>query len=217
VRTAEFGTTTENEHAFAAWAKVYDTQPNPLLALEERYLSRILPHTKDRHILDVGCGSGRWLSRLVQGGPASLHGIDSSSEMMKVAARKELSDAELIHAALPLIPIASDSKDLVLASFVLSYVEDLELCASELARVIRPGGDLFLSDMHPGTAVTLGWKRGFDTGTHIYRLKVHTRPLIDLISMFVAHVSRLSYASNRHLVRANINCSRQQAKRLRGS
>ena len=187
MKATEFGTTTENEHAFAAWAKVYDTQPNPLLALEERYLGRLLPHTKDRHVLDVGCGSGRWLWRLIQGGPASLHGLDSSSEMMEVAARKELSDAELIHAALPLIPIGSGSKDLVLASFVLSYVEDLELSASELARVIRPGGDLFLSDMHPGTAATLGWKRGFDAPAQTYRLKVHTRPLIDLISTFVAH------------------------------
>lgn len=187
MRTAEFGTKTENEHAFAAWAKVYDTQPNPLLALEERYFAHLLPHTKDRHVLDVGCGSGRWLSRFVQGGPASLHGLDSSGEMMEIAARKELSDTELIHAELPPIPIASGSKDMALASFVLSYVEDLELCASELARVIRPGGDLFLSDMHPGTAVTLGWKRGFDTAAQTYRLKVHTRPVIDLISTFIAH------------------------------
>ncbi|WP_353068195.1 methyltransferase domain-containing protein [Tunturibacter empetritectus] len=187
MRAAEFETKTENEHAFAAWAKVYDEQPNPLLALEERYFAHLLPHTKDRDVLDVGCGSGRWLSRFVHGGPATLHGLDSSSEMIEIAARKELSGAELIHAALPLIPIASGSKDLVLASFVLSYVEDLELCASELARVIRPGGDLFLSDMHPGTAATLGWKRGFDTPVQTYRLKVHTRPLIDLISTFVAH------------------------------
>jgi cytosine/adenosine deaminase-related metal-dependent hydrolase/ubiquinone/menaquinone biosynthesis C-methylase UbiE len=187
MRAAEFGTKTENDHAFAAWAKVYDEQPNPLLALEERYFAHLLPHMRDRHVLDVGCGSGRWLSRFVHGGPATLHGLDSSSEMMEIAARKELLDTELIHAALPLIPIASGSKDLVLASFVLSYVEDLELCASEVARVIRPGGDLFLSDMHPGTAATLGWKRGFDTPVQTYRLKVHTRPLIDLINTFVAH------------------------------
>jgi cytosine/adenosine deaminase-related metal-dependent hydrolase/ubiquinone/menaquinone biosynthesis C-methylase UbiE len=178
---------TENEHAFAAWAKVYDAQPNPLLALEERYFARLLPHTKDRHVLDVGCGSGRWLSRFARVGPASLHGLDSSSEMMEIAARRELPDTKLIHAALPLIPIPSGSKDMALASFVLSYVENLELCASELARVIRPGGDLFLTDMHPGTAVTLGWKRGFDTVAQTYRLKVHTRPLVDLISTFVAH------------------------------
>jgi cytosine/adenosine deaminase-related metal-dependent hydrolase/ubiquinone/menaquinone biosynthesis C-methylase UbiE len=177
----------ENEHAFAAWAKVYDTQSNPLLALEERYLARLLPHTKEKHVLDVGCGSGRWLSHFVRGGPASLHGLDSSSEMMEIAVRKELGDTEFLHAALPLIPLMSDSKNLVLASFVLSYVEDLELCASELARVIRPGGDLFLSDMHPRTEAALDWKRGFDTAVQQYRLKVHTRPLTELISTFVAN------------------------------
>ena len=186
MRPADFVTKTENEHAFAAWAKVYDTQPNPLIALEERYLAHLLPHTKDRHILDAGCGSGRWLSRFAKGGPASLHGLDSSREMMDVAIRKELGDAELIYAALPMIPLESGSKDLVLASFILSYVEDFELCVSELARVIRPGGELFISDMHPGTAARLGWKRCFDTDQQ-YELKIHNRPLTDLISTFVAH------------------------------
>jgi cytosine/adenosine deaminase-related metal-dependent hydrolase/ubiquinone/menaquinone biosynthesis C-methylase UbiE len=185
--TTELAKSAENAHAFAAWAKVYDTQANPLLALEERYLTRLLPDTKDRHVLDVGCGSGRWLSHFVRGGPASLHGLDSSREMMEIAARKQLANTELIHAELPQIPVASASKDLVLASFVLSYVEDLERCASELARVIGPGGDLFLSDMHPGTAAALGWKRGFDTAGQAYRLKVQTRPVADLISRLAAH------------------------------
>lgn len=185
--SADLAERVENAQVFAAWAKVYDTQANPLLALEERYLARLLPDTKDRHVLDVGCGSGRWLSHFVRGGPASLHGLDSSSEMMEIAARKQLANTELIHAELPLIPIASASKDFVLASFVLSYVEDLEQCASELARVVRPGGDLFLSDMHPGTAAALGWKRGFDTAGQAYRLKVQTRPLADLIRTFAAH------------------------------
>ena len=185
--SAGFAAGPENAHAFAAWAKVYDTQANPLLALEERYLARLLPPTKDRHILDAGCGSGRWLCNLASGGPASLHGMDSSNEMMEIAARKQLANAELIHAALPVIPIASASKDLVLVSFVLSYVEDLERCAAELARVIRAGGDLFLSDMHPGTAASLGWERGFATAGQGYRLKIWNRPLADLVRAFVAN------------------------------
>jgi ubiquinone/menaquinone biosynthesis C-methylase UbiE len=186
-RSVEPAAKAENEHAFAAWAEVYDTQVNPLLVLEERYLAGILPETKDRHVLDVGCGSGRWLAHFVRGGPASLHGLDSSREMMEIAARKQFAHAELIHSALPLIPVASDSKDLVLGSFVLSYVADLERCAAELARVIRPGGDLFLSDMHPDTAALLGWKRGFEAAGQAYRLKVHSRRLADLINTLVVH------------------------------
>ena len=42
-----------NDGAFAAWAQSYDTQLNPLLMLEERYLKQMLPQVKDRDVLDA--------------------------------------------------------------------------------------------------------------------------------------------------------------------
>jgi cytosine/adenosine deaminase-related metal-dependent hydrolase/ubiquinone/menaquinone biosynthesis C-methylase UbiE len=175
---AELGGSTTNARAFAAWAEVYDKQENPLLALEERYLTRLLPDGTGRHVLDVGCGTGRWLSRLAQGGrPASLHGLDSSQEMLQAASNRHLPGVLLTHGELPSLSVASGSADLVLVSFVLSYVEDLEHCASELARATREGGDLFLSDIHPETAAALGWKRGFGAAGHKHVLQVNERSL----------------------------------------
>jgi cytosine/adenosine deaminase-related metal-dependent hydrolase/ubiquinone/menaquinone biosynthesis C-methylase UbiE len=182
--SAEFAATPDNADAFAAWAEVYDRQDNPLLSLEERYLPCLLPDSKGRDLLDVGCGTGRWLTRLAQAGPASLYGLDSSRKMLEVAAAKHLANVRLDYAELPSLPVASKSMDLVLASFVLSYVEDLEQCASELARAMRSDGDLYISDMHPDTAVALGWNRGFDRAGLAYRLATQTRPLASLIDTF---------------------------------
>src|ERR1700754_2745400 len=131
---------------FAAWAETYNTQENPMLILEQRHLRSLLPETKGKRILDVGCGTGRWVELLSRfGDAASLQGLDSSREMLKIASEKCADDVLLTYAELPNLPISSRSVDLVIASFVLSYVEDLELCASELARCVQDGGDLFLS------------------------------------------------------------------------
>jgi cytosine/adenosine deaminase-related metal-dependent hydrolase len=50
---------------------------------------------------------------------------------------------------------------MVLSSFVVSYLEDLEAFAREIDRVARPGATIFLSDMHPETEAFRGWKRAF--------------------------------------------------------
>lgn len=170
-----------NAEAFAAWAPMYEGQQNPLLMLEERYLSRLLPDTSGKSVMDVGCGTGRWLRYFARAGAASLCGIDGSTAMLEAAASCQPANARLIRADLPRIPMESDSMDLAMASFVLSYVKELENCASELARVIRVGGDLFVSDMHPDTAATLGWSRSFSDGGRRYQLAFENRQIAEVI------------------------------------
>ena len=63
---------------FDLWAEVYDDQPNPLIALEERVLSQLLPPLRGRDVLDAGCGTGRWLDRVAASEPRSLTGVDAS-------------------------------------------------------------------------------------------------------------------------------------------
>jgi ubiquinone/menaquinone biosynthesis C-methylase UbiE len=172
-----------NRRAFDAWAPVYDAQANPLLALEGRYLKPLLPAMAGRRVLDVGCGSGRWLRYVAGHKPASLAGIDPSSEMLRAAADKETS-AELLVASCHEMPFACESFDLILSSFVLSYVDDLSRCAAELHRVAQPGCDLFLTDMHPETMRTLGWKRSFEVGSRTVELHAHCLALQEIIAEF---------------------------------
>jgi cytosine/adenosine deaminase-related metal-dependent hydrolase/ubiquinone/menaquinone biosynthesis C-methylase UbiE len=147
--------------AFDAWADVYDAQPNPLLALEQRVLGPMLPDVRGLDVLDAGCGTGRWLTYLAERAPRSLTGVDVSEQMLAAAGRKlgKLCDRKLGSCAA--LPVADESVDLMLSSFVLSYVDDLEASIAEAARVMRPGGRLFLCDMHPDTERMLGWRRTF--------------------------------------------------------
>jgi len=146
---------------FDSWAQVYDEQPNPLLALEKRFLSRMLPNVSGLDVLDVGCGTGRWLQHLAPHHPASLVGVDASFQMLQRASAKLGAASTLRLGSCVALPVQNATADLVLASFVLSYLESVEAFASELHRVTRPGATVFLSDMHPDTAISCNWKRSF--------------------------------------------------------
>ena len=156
---------------FDTWAQVYDEQPNPLLMLEQRFLVRMLPDVRGLDVLDAGCGTGRWLQLLASHRPASLVGVDASPQMLQRAAAKLGPASTLRLGSCIALPVQNTMADLVLASFVLSYIENVEAFARELHRVARPGATIFLTDMHPDTAVSCNWKRSFKANGTVEHLQ----------------------------------------------
>jgi cytosine/adenosine deaminase-related metal-dependent hydrolase/ubiquinone/menaquinone biosynthesis C-methylase UbiE len=147
--------------AFDTWADVYDSQPNPLLALEQRLLDPMLPDVCGLDVLDAGCGTGRWLHQLAGRSPRSLLGADISPQMLLLAAAKLGNNCDLRLGSCTALPFKNGAADLVLSCFVVSYVDDLETFAREIDRVARPGTTIFLTDMHPETEASRNWKRSF--------------------------------------------------------
>lgn len=172
---------------FDLWAQVYDTQSNPLLMLEERSVTPLLPHLSGGDLLDVGCGTGRWLTRLEALNPASLTGTDRSMRMLEHARAKTHPATKLDQRECSTLPGKDASKNFILASFVLSYLNDLHGFACECARVLRPNGWVLISDMHPGTAAKRGWTRSFRVEGEKYEIATHTRSLEEIISAFQSY------------------------------
>jgi ubiquinone/menaquinone biosynthesis C-methylase UbiE len=84
------------------WAPVYDSGPNPLLALERRAMWNVLEPLQATKVIDVACGTGQWLLRLQQAG-SDVFGCDLCPEMLGEAqkifslrGRLALADAECI-------------------------------------------------------------------------------------------------------------------------
>jgi cytosine/adenosine deaminase-related metal-dependent hydrolase/SAM-dependent methyltransferase len=171
---------------FALWSEAYDESPNPMLSLEERFLPSILPELAGKDVLDVGCGTGRWLEYAILCAPRSITGIDSSPEMLDHARRKLGRQAVLVEGDATSLPIASMSADVVLASFVASYTAELPRFAAELRRVVRGAGSVYLSDLHPETSVACKWQRRFRSAEKHVGLTTFLHPLRTVISSFEA-------------------------------
>jgi SAM-dependent methyltransferase len=134
--------------AYRVWAATYDDAPNPVTWLLNRHLEEFAGDVRGKRVLDVGCGTGRWISRF--GGV----GLDISHEMLERCPRRAAQgDARAL-------PFRDASADLVLCTLMLGYVWPVSEVMRELHRVVRVGGRVIAADLHPAG----GWKRTFDDG-----------------------------------------------------
>ena len=170
---------------FDRWAQVYDTQSNPLLMLEERTATPLLPPVTGGNILDIGCGTGRWLTRLESLDPISLTGIDCSPAMLEKAREKVRTSTALQQGNCSSLPGEDSSYNFVIASFLLSYLSDLQTFAHECARILQPGGWMLVSDMHPSTAAVRGWKRTFHIDGEKVEIAVDPPSLTEIVDIFL--------------------------------
>ncbi|MGH9326451.1 MAG: class I SAM-dependent methyltransferase [Terriglobia bacterium] len=151
------------EAGYELWARTYDADPNPLLAAEERALKPLLRGIAGKVVLDAACGTGRWLEKLLNAGARSGTGIDASAAMLRVAQSKPALRRRLVMGDCLAMPFPSRFADLVICSFALAHITELERFARELARVGKVGGDVWVSDLHP-EARAQGWTTAFRYG-----------------------------------------------------
>lgn len=176
--------TRPDSQVFDLWAQVYDAQSNPLLMLEERCAMPLLPPLSGGDVLDVGCGTGRWLTHLEALEPASLTGTDCSAAMLERARAKIRPTTTLELGQCVALPGGNTSRSFVLASFIVSYLDDLRGFARECARVLRPEGWLLISDMHPATGAERGWTRSFRIAGEKIEIEVPSRSMDEIVSAF---------------------------------
>jgi ubiquinone/menaquinone biosynthesis C-methylase UbiE len=167
------------EEAYQLWAPEYDSAPNPLFCLEERLLAPLLHSAAHCDVVDLGCGTGRWLEKISTLQPRSLAGVDLSAAMLERAARRLGRNAQLLQANCLHTPLGTASADWILSSFLLSYVSHLDELARETARIARPGALALISDVHPATR-EYGWKRTFRHDHQVVEIQSHPYQLHNL-------------------------------------
>ncbi len=139
------------QEGYAAWASLYDTDGNPLIAIEGPAMTRRFGNLPGKLVLDLGCGTGRHSVALIEAG-ASVVGLDLTPEMVDLARLKfePHHDIRWILHALPApLPFADQTFDLVVMGLVAEHIIDLPGAMAEIARVAKPGGRVLLSNLHP--------------------------------------------------------------------
>lgn len=169
---------------YSRWAATYDQTPNPLLALEERYLlPLLLPKVAGKRVLDLACGTGRWLERIATAGMASGIGIDFSPAMLRVAQEKNAIRGRLARADCLNLPLPDASFDLAICSFALQHIGKCDELARECQRVLREPADLYISELHP-TGFDAGWRTGFRDRQDALQIETMSHSASEIVSAF---------------------------------
>lgn len=93
--------------------------------------------------LDIGCGIGTYMARLIEGG-FNVRGIEPSAKMRKLA--RERAPEELVSdGSVTDLPVADQSQDFIYAIEVFRYLDaaDNALGHREIFRALKPGGVFF--------------------------------------------------------------------------
>ena len=144
----------ETDEAYDIWAKTYDDYDNPMIAMCEVAFSETCPTVDGLDVIEFGCGTGRNLVKFANGGAKTLVGLDFSAGMLQKAKKLELANTRLLqHDIAQKAPLEDATCDLVTFMLVLEHIEDLTLPLQESWRVLRPGGHLFVAEIHPYLAL----------------------------------------------------------------
>lgn len=125
-------------------ASVYDKLFERTAWLLHQWAADQLRCAAGMRILDVGVGTGLALRHYPR--DVSIVGIDLSAEMLARARerveRQGLTNASLCQMDAAELAFADDSFDAVIATFVATVVDDHAKLTREVARVVRPGGQV---------------------------------------------------------------------------
>jgi phosphatidylethanolamine/phosphatidyl-N-methylethanolamine N-methyltransferase len=134
------------ESAYARWAPIYDLTFSAVLKPGRRALAAAASRA-DGPILDVGVGTGLELPMFESN--TQVYGVDLSEPMLRRCAQRIARDGldhvlglAKMDATRMAFPDAAFG--CVVAPYVLTVVPEPEVMMDELARVVRPGGEIIL-------------------------------------------------------------------------
>lgn len=101
-------------------------------------------------VLDVGCGTGRWLRRYLQRNLLPV-GVDATQGMLELAAASGV-ECQLVVGCAQNLPFGDGVFDLVSAVTVIQHIPRVEQgdALQEMARVLQPGGHLLILELIRG-------------------------------------------------------------------
>jgi ubiquinone/menaquinone biosynthesis C-methylase UbiE len=160
------------EEGYAAWSEVYDTMSNALIEAEEPVVRDAVAGIPAGRAIDVACGTGRHAAWLAEAGH-EIEGVDRSEAMLAIARRK-VPSGNFRAGDMEAIPCGDDEFDIGITALALTHLADPTAAIAELARVVRPGGRVVVTDAHP-TFVLIQGQALFSTprGMAFVRNHVH--------------------------------------------
>jgi ubiquinone/menaquinone biosynthesis C-methylase UbiE len=127
----------------------YAASPITDVAAYEKKIEKLKSYLSPEDVvLDIGCGTGTQCGDLA-GNVRQVTGIDISSKLLAIAeqrkAERKLDNIEFIKTSLYDERLKVDGFDVVMAFFVLHFIEDIDAVYKRIHNLLKPGG-LFISE-----------------------------------------------------------------------
>ncbi len=147
-KTTERAAAATYEKIADAYAARIDTKPHNAYYDRPAVIS-LWPELGGLRVLDAGCGPGVYAEELLKRGASVVAG-DISARMRELAGARVGDRAKIV--ALDLserLPFDDGAFDVVNAPLCLDYIRDWDHVFAEFRRVLKPGGMVVISAMHP--------------------------------------------------------------------
>lgn len=135
---------------YDAWAEAYDSDPNRTRDLDARIMRETFAGRRMGEVVEIGCGTGKNTELLAAIG-SSVLAIDFSRGMLD-RARAKIRAGHVRFAQGDITepwPVERGVASLVACNLVLEHVAELGAVFAEAARVLAPGGEFFVCELHP--------------------------------------------------------------------
>jgi len=159
-----YRTKKEAEESYNKMSSTYDLFAGVFEAKYKERTFKYLNTKSGEEVLEIGFGTGKYLKQIAQsvGETGKVHGIDLSSGMLKVTA-KRLSDSRLLNwinlicGDAVKLPYEDDQFDAVFMSFTLELFDtpEIPIVLNEIKRVLKPQGRLALVSMSKGNGASI--------------------------------------------------------------
>ena len=171
--------------AYDRWSSAYDAYDNPMVLMAARAVAGMAALAQGEAVLEFGCGTGRNLEALKAAGAARLVGLDLSDGMLEQARARdasfELHRRDMAAAA----PFPDASFDLVLFCLTLEHVVDIAAPLRDARRLLRPGGQAVVIEIHPFLSLG-GLGAHFTLGGETVRMPTVSHRFCDYLNAFAA-------------------------------
>jgi len=175
--------------AYDLWAPNHDKRPgNLMLYLDEKLFEGLLQDLalKGKLVADIGCGTGRQWPAILNKQPAALAGFDVSAGMLKKLKEKypQAHISKITDNLFSDVPDASF--DMIVSTLTVAHIEDIDEAMHAWCRLLKPQGEIIITDFHPHT-LALGGKRTFKHGNTLMAVRNYVHPIYTIKETLLRH------------------------------
>jgi ubiquinone/menaquinone biosynthesis C-methylase UbiE len=179
--------------AYDLWSEDYDAQPgNLMLDLDEVLFPKLLDQKiiQNKSVADIGCGTGRHWTKILQMQPAGLIGFDVSEGMLnKLKAKFPSANTFTINDNL-LSNVQDGAFDTIISTLTVAHIENIEQALLAWCRILKPSADMIITDFHP-KLLAFGGKRTFKHHNERLAVKNYVHAVGTIIDLLYQNGFRL--------------------------